>query len=265
MSRHGGSGTEEVRRNAHADWDRWPVEDYLEENYRRLYACDAAVIRHHSAYCRPLPAGSVAEALELGCGPNLYPLMILAAASGRIDAVEPGAAGYAYLRRQLHHGPEASWQPFYDLCRRLNPALPASLSTALERVRPLHGDVSQVRQYRYGLGSMTFVAESVTEDGAEFAALCRAFLGCIRPGGGVLAAFMENMPSYRIGEGPLWPAFPVDAPAVREVFAPHTDRLVVRRVPKDPALPDYGHTGMLLLSGTRRSDADVPQLVIGSR
>ncbi|MFD4371296.1 class I SAM-dependent methyltransferase [Streptomyces sp. NPDC058486] len=239
------------RRNADADWDRWPVQDYLAENYRRLHPCDIAVIRHHAALYRRLGPGSVARSLEFGAGPNLYPLMPAATACRSIDALEPGAAGHAYLSGQLRNGPDPSWQPFYALCRRLDPALPRTLSAALRGVTAVRGDVHAVERHGYGLGSMSFVAESVTEDAGEFARVCRDFLGCVRPGGHLLAAFMENMPSYRIGTGPLWPACPVDAGAVREVFAPYTRDLDVRRVDKDPTLPDYGDTGILLLHAVR--------------
>lgn len=45
------------RRNADADGDRWPVSACLAENHRGMHASDAAVIRHHCAFHRRLPAG----------------------------------------------------------------------------------------------------------------------------------------------------------------------------------------------------------------
>ncbi|MDT0378523.1 class I SAM-dependent methyltransferase [Streptomyces sp. DSM 42041] len=238
-------------RNAEADWDRWPVGDYLAENYREIHDADAAVLRHHAAVYRRIPPGSVALSLELGCGPNLYPLMQAAAVSRRIDALEPGAAARAYLARQLAGLQDSSWQEFYALCRSLDPALPGTLTEALSRVRLVPGGAAAVRAGAYGLASMHFVAESVTEDGDEFAALCRAFVHAVCPGGQLLAAFMENMPTYRIGVDSRWPAFPADADTVRAVFAPLTEDLRLTRVAKDAGLPDYGDTGMLLLHARR--------------
>jgi hypothetical protein len=249
---------ERPRRNADADWDRWPVSAYLAENYQGMHASDAAVIRHHSAFYRRLPADGVGRSLEFGAGPNLYPLMLAAATVRRIDALEPGAAGVAYLQRQLKH-PDAAWDEFYALCRRLQPRLPAGLTEALSRVRLLHADAAAVPPGTYGLASMNFVAESVTEDAAEFAELCGRFIHSVRPGGHLVAAFMENMPSYRIGTGPVWPAFPVDTAAIRHVFAPYTETLRITRIDKDPTLPEYGDTGMVLLQAVRTpigTDAD---------
>ncbi|WP_370409876.1 class I SAM-dependent methyltransferase [Streptomyces fradiae] len=243
--------TAAVRRNRDADWDAWPVDAYLAENYRRVHPCDRGVIHHHSAFYRRFAPGTLARTLELGAGPNLYPLMLAAGASRRIDALEPGAASLAYLRRQLTQGPEDSWESFYALARALDPALPATLAEALTRVHPVHGDAAGLPDGRYDAASMNFVAESVTEDRAEFTALCDTFVRAVRPGGQLVAAFMERMPSYRIGSGPVWPACPVDAAALRAVFAPRTTALRISRLAKDRTLPEYGDTGILLLTAAR--------------
>jgi hypothetical protein len=240
-------------RNDSADWDSWPVQTYLTENYRELHPGDAAVIDHHSAFYRRFEPGSLDRTLEFGAGPNLYPLMLAAAASRRIDAVERGTANVAYLTRQVREGPDESWQPFYAYCRARNPALPATLAEALTRVRIAHGNALDVPAGRYALASMTFVAESVTEDVAEFAVFCTAFAGSVRPGGYLVAAFMENMATYRLGDGSRWPGIPVDAGTVRDTFAPHVTDLAVSRIDTDPTLPDYGYTGMVLLTARRSS------------
>ncbi|MFF5937863.1 class I SAM-dependent methyltransferase [Streptomyces sp. NPDC012508] len=240
-----------LRHNRDADWDSWPVADYLAENYRQLHPCDIGVIHHHSAFYRQFAPGSIARSLEFGAGPNLYPLMLAAAASRRIDALEPSTANVRYLRGQLAEGPDTSWQAFYTLCRELDPALPAKPAEALARVRIVPGAADDVPAGTYDLASMNFVAESVTEDFAEVAALCADFVRSVRPGGHLVAAFMERMPSYRIGDGPDWPACPVDAGAVRAVFAPLTEELRISRLAKDRTLPEYGDTGVLLLTARR--------------
>ena len=76
-------------RNTDPDWDRWPVPVYLAENYRNLHESDGAVIAHHSAAYRELAAGSLGRAVEIGTGPNLYPLFL---ASGAADASTPSIA-----------------------------------------------------------------------------------------------------------------------------------------------------------------------------
>src|SRR5689334_1934333 len=67
--------------NRDVDWDRWPVTDYLDEIYRDVAPDDDAVLVHHSAFYRRFPPGHFARSLELGAGPNLYPLMLTSAVS----------------------------------------------------------------------------------------------------------------------------------------------------------------------------------------
>ncbi|MFI9209398.1 class I SAM-dependent methyltransferase [Streptomyces sp. NPDC053253] len=246
------------RRNRDADWNAWPVADYLAENYRRLHPCDVGVIRHHATVYRTLTPGSLPRTLELGAGPNLYPLMLAGAAACRVDALEPSAASVRYLRHQLAEGPDDSWRPFYTLCRSLDPALPERLTDALRPVRVVRGTAEDLTDGTYALASMNFVAESVTEDFTEFTALCDAFVRAVRPGGRLVASFMERMPSYRIGTGPVWPACPIDAAALRAVFAPRTTGLRIERLAKDLTLPEYGDTGVLLLTALRR-DTPAPR------
>ncbi|MFF7487088.1 class I SAM-dependent methyltransferase [Streptomyces luteogriseus] len=235
--------------NDDVDWDRWPVADYLAENYREVHASDAAVIAHHSAFYRGLPPGGIARSVEFGAGPNLYPLMLASAACRRIDAVEAGAGNVSYLEDQICHRLDASWLPFHELCRRLNPAVPATLAGALAPVHIVHADVRALPPGAYELASMHFVAESVTEDFAEFAEFCRIFVRTARPGGRLVAAFMENMPTYRIGPASRWPGCPVSPATVTEVFTPLTRELDVTHIDVDPTLPDYGDSGMVLLTG----------------
>jgi hypothetical protein len=237
--------------NAAADWDRWPVADYLAENYRVLHPSDDAVIAHHSAHYARFVPGELARTLELGAGPNLYPLMLAAGASRHIDALERSAANLAYLSGQLCHGVDESWLPFWARCQELNRHLPARLDEALARVRVVPGDAFGARLDGYDAASMNFVAESVTEDPAEFARLCTVFIRSVRPGGHLVASFMENMPTYRLGDGSRWPGYPVDVPKVRAAFAPYTRELAVTRIDADLTLPDYGYTGMVLLTAQR--------------
>ncbi|MDQ1042955.1 hypothetical protein QFZ76_001191 [Streptomyces sp. V4I2] len=234
--------------NDDVDWDSWPVADYLAENYREVHPSDAAVIAHHSAFYRRLTPGGLGRSVEFGAGPNLYPLILAAAASRRIDAVEAGAGNVAYLQRQILSGPDASWLPFHALCRELNPALPATLAASLAHVDVVHGDVRGLPPGAYDLASMHFVAEGATEDRAEFAEFCRVFVRCVAPGGYLVAAFMENMPTYRVGPASRWPGCPVNPEIVTEVFAPLTRELAVTRIDADPTLPDYGDSGMVLLT-----------------
>ncbi|GAA3934817.1 hypothetical protein [Actinoplanes auranticolor] len=237
--------------NRDVDWDRWPVTDYLDEIYRDVQPDDDAVLVHHSAFYRRFSPGHFGRSLELGAGPNLYPLMLAAAVSRDIEVVEPSAASVGYLTRQLRDGAEESWQRFYRRCRELQPELPATLAEALARVRVRRGSTADLTPDTYDLASMHFVAESATEVAGEFRDLCLAFIGSVRPGGWLVAAFMENMGRYRIGDGPHWPGYPVDPAIVRSVFAPVTTELTIERIDSAATSDGYETTGMVLLTARR--------------
>ena len=99
--------------------------------------------------------------------------------------------------------------------------------------------------------SMHFVAESVTEDPDEFDEFCAAFVATVRPGGHLVAAFMENMGRYELGDGSRWPGIPVDGATVARVVGPLTEDLRISRIDADPGLPAYGYTGMVLMRARR--------------
>jgi hypothetical protein len=241
-------------RNRDVNWDAWPVENYLTENYRQMHPSDLAVIEHHSRFYQEFAPDSFARSVEFGAGPNLYPLMLAAAVSRRIEAMEPSLASVAYLTRQIAAGPDHSWDEFYKACRVRQPNLPESLTVAMERVEVRRGGADAVEQDAYDLASMHFVAESVTEDRDEFRAMCALFVGSVRPGAPLVAAFMENMGVYGLGDGSQWPGYPVDRDRVADAFEKITNDLVLDRIDADETLPDYGYTGMVLLTG-RRSGA----------
>jgi hypothetical protein len=180
--------------------------------------------------------------------------MLAAACSRRIVAAEPSDGNVAYLRRQLS-SPDEHWQAFYARCRQGNPALPTALGTALAKVEVRQVDGSAITPGTFDLASMSFVAEGTSEDDDEFRRFCELFVASVVPGGHLVAAFMENLRRYRFGAGPEWPAYPVDADVLHDVFAPITDSLVVRRIDPDPTLPDYGYSGMLMMTARRPTGA----------
>jgi hypothetical protein len=238
--------------NADLDWNRWPVPTYLAENYRDLHASDDAVIVHHSAFYRDIDGESLDRAVEIGAGPNLYPLFLASGAARSIDAVDCSIAGLAYLRDQIACGPDPIWEQYWRRCRSLNSALPCTMESALARVRVVHADAFALAGSGYDLASMHFVAESVTEDLDEFEEFCTAFAATVKRGGHLIAAYMENMGRYRLGDGSRWPGTPIDIQDLSRVFASSTEDLRISRIDADPGLPEYGYTGMLLLQARRR-------------
>ena len=239
--------------NGDISWDRFDTDGYLADNYATMHAFDEGIIRALAPYYRSLAPRSLTRSLDVGTGPNLYPLMLAAAASRRLEALDHSAANVAHLCSVVQGGAAPSWQPFWALCRELVPDLPTDLDQVLRGVQVRQGAVQELPPASYDLVSMFFVAESVTGDREEFATLCAGFAAAAAPGGHLVAAFMAGMPSYRLG-GRTWPSVPVDEADVARVLGPLIRDLRVWRLPPDPTLP-YEHDGVLLATA-RQGEED---------
>ena len=233
-------------RNREVAWHAFDTAGYVADNYRWMHDFDRRILRALSPYYAALPPGSLASSLDVGTGPNLYPLMLVSAASRRLEVLEHSAANVAYLERARREGAPAEWAAFWRLCRELDPALPRDFDAVLRGVRLHQGDAFDLQPASHELVSMFFMAESVTGDRAEFEELCTRFATAATPGGHLVAAFMAGMPCYRMGTEVL-PSFPLDQPTLEAVMRPLTRDLRVEQLPPDPALP-YQHDGVLLLT-----------------
>ena len=246
MSTDPGQDSGEATHNRDVAWDRFDTGGYVADNYATVHPLDRDIIAALSPHYAAIPAGSLASSLDVGTGPNLYPLMLAAAASRRLEALDCSTPNLRYLRRVCEEGAGPSWRRFWSLCRAHNPALPPDADEVLRRVTVRRGDAFALTPRRHDLVSMFFVAESVTGVAAEFEQLCRSFAGAAVPGGHLVAAFMAGMPSYELG-GECLPSYPVDESAVRAALHGHADDLRLRRLPPDATLP-YEHDGVLLLT-----------------
>ena len=232
--------------NADVAWDGFDTRSYVADNYASLHEVDRRIITTLAPFYRSLPSGSVRTALDVGTGPNLYPLMLAGAASRQIHVIEHSAANVEHLRAVCAQGADPGWLPFWQLCRDLLPELPADLAQVLSRVRVSQGSAFALPARRYDLASMFFVAESVTGERDEFELLTQRFVRAAVPGGRLVAAFMAGMPQYELA-GEVLPSFPLDEAGLEHVVGPLTTDLTIERLPADPTIP-YEHDGVLLMT-----------------
>ena len=238
------------RPNADVAWDDFDTAGYVLDNYATLHDLDRRIIADLSPYYRSLLPGSLNSSLDIGTGPNIYPLMLAAAASRRLESLERSASNVAYLRRARREGADPCWTPFWQLCRQLDPALPADLDEVLRGLTTHQGDALAGPPGQYDLVSMFFVAESVTGGRDEFEQLSLRFVAAAAPGGHLVAAYMAGMPKYELG-GKTLPSFPLDRHTLEAVMGPVTRQLRIWELPPDPTLP-YQHDGVLLLTARAR-------------
>ncbi|MFE9424561.1 SCO2525 family SAM-dependent methyltransferase [Kitasatospora sp. NPDC006697] len=246
--------------NSQAPWDSFDPEAYLEHNYRTLRADDrqilAAVRDHFTAHFEQRPAAGL-RGLDVGAGTNLYPSLAMLPWCERITLFERSSANVGWLEAAVReYG--TNWDPFWEvLCEQ--PAyrgLPDPRARLREAAEVVRGDLFaelDLPERAADIGTMFFVAESLSTDYDEYRGAVGRFARALRPGAPFAVAFMENSTGYAVG-GETFPACKIEQPDVLNGLQGYAeDDLTISHidVPGSSPLRD-GYSGMLLALGRLR-------------
>jgi hypothetical protein len=237
--------------NADYPWDAFDATAYFNHNYRYLRDDDRemlGVVRDFFAGAKVPPE---AAGVDVGPGANLYPTLCMLPMCRRIILWERSRGNVAWLRKQLRrHGP--AWDQFWNHLAEARPYrdFPEPWMELQQRVRLRCDSVYQLPKKAFDIGTMFFVAESISTHMHEFQSAVHRFLASLRPGAPFAAAFMQNSKGYRVGEIDF-PAVPVSASAVRQCVAEGAVVHKVFEIEKGdkPLREDYD--GMILVTGWR--------------
>ena len=228
-------------------WEKFNPSEYVKDNYSVIHDEDKEIIRKLVNFCIELP--DVDLALDVGVGPNLYSIMAMLPFAGQIECIDFSSANLAYLRKQVKKL-DSNWLHFWNLFKSLSQKYDIDLEQNLRgKVIIKQGSIYELKENKYDLASMFFCAESITSKSEEFSGACNKFIDSVKPGGCLVAAFMENSKGYKIGNIEF-SACPVDTKVIRRIFDPKTKNLLVTRIPlaKQPLRP--GYTGMIFLTAS---------------
>ena len=155
------------------------------------------------------------------------------------------------LAQQIQRFDE-NWDVFWDVYREN----PAYASVTDPRVRL--AQIAKVRQFdlfklperRWDLGTMFFVACSLSSDIQEFRRATHRFVRSLKPGSPFAAAFMEGSAGYPVGDA-HFPAVGIRADDVAEslAFVAYDDVVITRITSGDDPLRDGYSGGMILAVG----------------
>lgn len=218
-----------VLRNADVQWNRFSSEDYWRRNYRELQAEDQEIIslvrRFFVTTFKNRPRAR--RGIDVGSGANLYPALLMLGWADQILLTDFSASNVRWLRRQIaDDGAEWTWQPFWDElqgARSYNEiADPYTQLLVATRSEPGYAGIEcrsvfNLPKARWDLGTMFFVAESITEDPGEFRAALAGFTEALKPGSPFATAFMAGSHGYPVG-GIQFPALPITQDDVRRHF-----------------------------------------------
>ncbi|WP_329174756.1 SCO2525 family SAM-dependent methyltransferase [Streptomyces sp. NBC_01477] len=255
-----------VRRlNSEAPWDAFDPAAYVDHNYGSLRSDDAKILeivrKHFADHFRDSPdhGGERLRGIDVGAGANLYPALSMLPWCGEITLFETSTANVAYLNDQ-----RVSYDPHWDqfwaaLCeqdvyarRVADPRADFRRAVTVER-----GNLFDLRRRPAGwqIGTMFFVAESMSTSEAEFFLAVERFMEALAPGAPFAAAFMEGSLGYKVGEH-SFPACSVSAADVRKSLSPFAEGEEVAITPigmPGGALRE-GYEGMIVACGRRGSE-----------
>lgn len=233
-------------------WQSFDPQRYLDANYRTVLDADRDICHHLAHLYGGLAASGRRHlrVLDVGTGPNLYPLIAALPVAASIDCGDFSQANNAYLATQLRQ-PSAHWSQFAEVLADVNPlyrGLPWQDLLA-RKVRPRLVDIYNLPPRSYDVVSSFFVAESITstrgtfgaaQDGS-FAAAVASLVAATAPGGVLALAFMAGSTGYATAGHPF-PATPVDVDDVRAALlaagCPDPQVVAVDALVRD------GHAGM---------------------
>ncbi len=251
------SGDIQVK-NADAPWDEFDPTAYVDHNYRSLQAEDEEILHlirdHFGGHFRKPDVGPV-SGIDVGAGANLYPALAMLPWCDEITLFERSPANVDYLRSQVTSY-DPNWDVFWDALRE-HEAYRCLGMDPRERfckvVEVEQGDIFDLRRHEghWSVGTMFFVAESMTTSHDEFRLGVARFMRALAPGAPFAAAFMEHSEGYWVGDN-FFPACDVGKPDVNASLEPFADEFVTKRLKSSAAVRD-GYSGMIVAYGWRRN------------
>jgi hypothetical protein len=241
-------------RNEAARWADFDADVYWKNNYASVLPEDAQIISRASAFLIKAFAGRppVDLALDVGAGTNLYPALLMLPWVKRILFAEYADTNIDWLAENLADARgEWAWQQFWDLVADLPgyaaTGPPRPRLAACHEIRPL--SIFDLPSRAFGLGSMFFVADGMSDDQAEFEHAVACFVGALTPGAPFMMAFMEGSRGYDVS-GVRFPAVRVTPASLEELLRrlPVTDTDMLRTDRSIRPLR-LGYEAMLLVTG----------------
>lgn len=252
--------------NADVRWEDFSSQDYWHHNYKKVLPADQEIIRLVSSFFidtfRSRPR--VQQAIDVGSGTNLYPAMLMLPWAEQILLSDYSQSNVRWLRDQVMDDSVAwTWQPFWRELHALEgynqvsePRKQLRVACAGQRGRPPaieEHSVFDLPRGQWQLGTMFFVAESITRDPEEFAKAIGCFVGALQPHSPFAASFMSGSRGYPVG-GVTYPALPVAANDVIEHFKRlGVSSLSVKQLETSQLVRD-GYEGMIVATGITGND-----------
>lgn len=237
--------------NADCPWDLFDSNWYLTRNYNILRDDDRAIIEHLATFFAAKAPTRNWHGIDVGSGTNLYPALSMLPLVQSVTLWEHSAANVRWLEHGVRPYSQ-SWDPFWGaLCES------AGIYRQIRRPRAVLPSLAKVEkasvfdlpEAAWDIGTMFFVAESITGVRAEFELAMTTFIRSLKPGSPFVAAFMRNSRGYSVGSQ-RFPAVAITESDLRKLLRDEAVETHIRRIVSPEPLRE-GYDGMILVTGVR--------------
>lgn len=244
-------------------WDEFNPVEYFKYNYVNLREDDQEIVEivrdflARKLATAPLP--QYARGIDVGTGANLYPALTMLPFCENITLYEHSEANVKWLRDQTEHGVpswDEAWSQFWDLLTERAPygklTDPVEQLANPDRVRVVKGDVlARSTLGQFDIGTMFFVAESITGERAEFLDAMDHFFSMLKPDALFAMAFMEHSQGYQVG-AQKYPATDIGEQDVWDCLRAHASDFSLHRLSAEHKPLREHYTGMFVAHGRRK-------------
>jgi hypothetical protein len=241
--------------NADADWDRFTPSWYKEHNYSALGDDDRQILECVRDFFASAGVHD-GRGLDAGSGSNLYPALSMLPFCQEIVLLDFSAANVAWLQAELSE-PNRSWNEFWHLLAK-DPAYAdvVDFRALLRKTAHVsHGNVLDLPKDEYDMGTMFFVAESMSTELSEFRQAVHGFIGALRKDAPFAIAFMIGSKGYTV-DGRHFPAVEIDGHDVQQCLKGVAQLASIADIEmRDPPLR-HGYDGMLVATGRAGGGAE---------
>jgi len=240
-------------------WDEFNSEEYFKFNYVDLRDDDREILEIVRDFLvRKLDSKDATgkRGIDVGTGANLYPALTMLPFCEHVTLYEHSEANVQWLRQQTANdwpSWDDAWSQFWKLlCER--PAYEKLSDPTTRLTKPAHievvkGDVLANSNYEpFDIGTMFFVAESITGQPTEFLEAMDHFFSMLKPDALFAMAFMEHSQGYRVGTQ-LFPATDIGEQDVWNCLRARASDFSLHRLSAEHKPLREHYTGMIVAHG----------------
>jgi hypothetical protein len=238
-----------VEQNSDFPWDNFDSRWYYDHNYKILRDDDRQIVEKVRDFFVSLDLSGHGHGVDVGSGTNLYPALTMLPFCDKITLFEYSASNISWLKREIQSY-SSSWEAFWALLaeKPLYNLIDSPRRLLAAKVHVEKGNIFDLPESTWDIGTMFFAAESISAERSEFQAALDNFVRSLRPGAPFAAAFMENSVGYSVGVR-HFPAVAITEDDVACRLAGDTKDLEVYRIGLTNKPLRVGYGGMILATG----------------